>query len=286
MELTREFFIQRYVVEKKSSVEIAKEVGKASNTIRARMVALGIPLRDRKTASLLERSIELDPDQLQRLYLEDHKSPQIIADELGVTRRIVLGNLERLGIYEAKRTYGGEDHWMRGKTQSQESIEKAKKTRKERGLRYGPEPRVIEERFWPKIEKTNSCWNWMANKNNHGYGMVLYGDRKRLAHRISWELHNGKIPKGLCVLHKCDNPACVNPDHLFLGTIRDNYEDMVKKGRHPPPSNQFRQIPKAEVERIRELYQEGYSQIALVRMFGLHRSTISGYVHETRRKLV
>lgn len=94
------------------------------------------------------------------------------------------------------------------------------------------------ESFWKKVERKSSeeCWNWKAAKKCYGYGQMsshLGRDKSPLdAHRFSYELHNGPVPDGLCVLHKCDNPSCVNPAHLFLGTQQDNVDDMMKKGRH------------------------------------------------------
>ncbi len=98
---------------------------------------------------------------------------------------------------------------------------------------------TTEQRFWAKVRKTPTCWLWTASRRNKGYGAfaytkdgVLIQDR---AHRYSWTIHRGPIPEGLFVLHNCpggDNPACVNPAHLFLGTNRINVEDMVRKGRH------------------------------------------------------
>lgn len=92
------------------------------------------------------------------------------------------------------------------------------------------------ERFWMSVDKRSSdnCWEWTTSKS-HGYGIICEGPAgnctRHMAHRLSWEIHNGPIPKGLGVLHKCDNPPCVNPDHLFLGTQRDNMYDMMNKGR-------------------------------------------------------
>lgn len=93
----------------------------------------------------------------------------------------------------------------------------------------------VEERFWLHVQKTESCWVWTAHRNNNGYGLMRVGygiNRATVSvHRLSWKMHNGEPPPGKCVLHKCDNPPCVNPDHLFLGTHRDNTQDMIRKGR-------------------------------------------------------
>lgn len=93
------------------------------------------------------------------------------------------------------------------------------------------------KRFWSKVNKSGECWIWTASKRNKGYGAFVYpsldGDIiQGRAHRFSWEIHFGPIPEGLCVLHKCDIPACVNPEHLFLGTKADNNRDLYEKGHH------------------------------------------------------
>lgn len=89
------------------------------------------------------------------------------------------------------------------------------------------------ERFWANVHKggPDECWIWTASRNQRGAGHLWVGPLLRQAHRISYGLHNGPIPGWANVLHKCDNPPCVNPRHLFLGTQRDNMEDMFAKGR-------------------------------------------------------
>jgi hypothetical protein len=78
----------------------------------------------------------------------------------------------------------------------------------------------------------NGCREWNRRCDANGYGRLNRGDVSRWAHREAWRIHRGNIPEGLFVLHKCDNRKCVNPDHLFLGSARDNALDMVAKGRH------------------------------------------------------
>lgn len=93
----------------------------------------------------------------------------------------------------------------------------------------------IQERFWAKVDRSGDCWIWMGCRNGttqqHGYGRFNIGGHIFHAHRVAWEFTNGPVTDGMRVLHKCDNPPCVNPAHLFLGTQTDNMQDCATKDR-------------------------------------------------------
>ena len=96
---------------------------------------------------------------------------------------------------------------------------------------------TLEERFWSKVRKADgdACWAWTGAKRSD-YGAIKIAGDSVLAHRVAWELTNGPIPEGQHVLHRCDNPPCVNPSHLFTGSHADNMRDAFRKGRVVPPA--------------------------------------------------
>jgi hypothetical protein len=87
----------------------------------------------------------------------------------------------------------------------------------------------LTKRFWDKVNQIEGCWLWTAGVKNNGYGGFRLNNQTINAHRAAWLMVNGEIPKGLLVLHRCDNKLCVNPDHLYLGTHRDNMRDAVER---------------------------------------------------------
>jgi hypothetical protein len=121
---------------------------------------------------------------------------------------------------------------------------------------------TLEQRFWRKVFKDEDCWEWEGQKHNAGYGRldrVVKGKRTPMyAHRISWQLHYGSIPRGMHVLHRCDNPSCVNPTHLFLGTQRANNADKIAKNRQAMGVKfPHAKLTPSKVRAIRRKYAKG-----------------------------
>jgi len=130
----------------------------------------------------------------------------------------------------------------------------------------------------------DDCIPWPYGKAGNGYGSVQFGYYKKdYAHRVSYLITCGNIPEGLHVLHKCDNPPCINPRHLFLGTEKDNRADQIKKGRTCiGEKNGFSKLTESQVLQIRRLYKKGVvgrGQIAIGKLFGVHRINIRKIVN-------
>ena len=143
-------------------------------------------------------------------------------------------------------------------------------------------------RFWAKVSvaSENACWEWQASKNQKGYGQMTIGIRPFAAHRISYTIHYGQIPKELFVCHHCDNRTCVNPKHLFLGTPKDNTQDMVRKGRACiGERNASTKLTTADVLEIRQLASTGHvSQKEISDRFGISRGAVGGICKGLRWK--
>lgn len=142
---------------------------------------------------------------------------------------------------------------------------------------------LVEQRFWSRVNKTDTCWLWTAGKTK-GYGTISVNGSPRYAHQLSWLWANGQetLPHGEGVLHKCDVPACVNPAHLFTGTQAVNNWDKIIKGRNNPGRTQ--KVTPEAVEEIRQLYATGdYRQKDLALQFGVTRRQIGNITYGRRR---
>lgn len=152
--------------------------------------------------------------------------------------------------------------------------------------RNGQNP-IAAGAFWSQVEKTDGCWTWLGRKYPSGYGRF----RAKYAHRLAYELARGPIPDGLCVCHTCDNPPCVNPDHLWLGTHQDNMRDRNIKGRTAKQSgrtnarkrNASKLLTDQQILEIRRRYIPGQvTQIELAKEYGISKRFLWDIV--TRRR--
>lgn len=139
-----------------------------------------------------------------------------------------------------------------------------------------PISKPVEERLFGNINITAvGCWEWNGNKRPDGYGTIYsYVHKMMRAHRMSWLVVNGEIPKDMDVLHKCDNPPCINPDHLWIGTDADKVRDMDKKGRHSKGEQNHHKLSGKQVVAILDMLKNGLRQSECGKRFNVHRSNI------------
>lgn len=136
----------------------------------------------------------------------------------------------------------------------------------------------LRERFLSKVQRTESCWLWTGARKPKGYGNIKVNGVAKAAHRVAYELFKGPIPEGMHVLHTCDNPPCVNPDHLYAGTNADNQRDMRTKGRRLADKITY---PIAQEIRARAALEQ-ISQGALGREYGISQPMVSMIVNNKR----
>lgn len=130
-----------------------------------------------------------------------------------------------------------------------------------------------------EVDPETGCWNWKHAKDRYGRAIVNMGGKVRNAARVVWEQSKGLIPEGMCICHTCDNRSCVNPDHLWLGTVADNQADMQRKGRNRQPKGEAVGTAKLTEKQVREIlkkYDEGLvTQTALAKEYGVNDVTIN-----------
>lgn len=140
------------------------------------------------------------------------------------------------------------------------------------------------------VEKTDSCWLWTGWRNSQGYGKISRSNKggEISAHRLSYEMHIGPIEGDLCVCHTCDTPPCVNPDHLFLGTRKENNQDRHAKGRtvmlgHPGEKNPMAKLTRVQVDELRAKHAAGgRTTRSLAAEYGVSCGLVSGIISGKR----
>ena len=152
----------------------------------------------------------------------------------------------------------------------------------------GPTPKTLVERFWSKVDKSGDCWVWTAGTSPLGYGRIYVNPGgPQLAHRVSWQLAHGLIPEGLYVCHHCDNPPCVRPEHLYVGTDLDNVRDMMNRGRGfraRGDQHGKTKLSEEQVQEIHRLRRSGLLQREIADRFGVHSAHISRVLNGKRRE--
>jgi len=136
----------------------------------------------------------------------------------------------------------------------------------------------VEDRFWEKVDKSGSCWTWTAFRDKDGYGLFKVDGKNIGAHRFSYTIENGRIENGKLICHSCDNPSCVRPNHLWLGTHKDNAQDKVRKGRVQNQNGELNpncMYTENNIRAMMKLLKSGMKQKDIGKLFGVRQQYIS-----------
>lgn len=150
--------------------------------------------------------------------------------------------------------------------------------------------RPLAERLWSRVTRTDDCWTWDGHTNEQGYGQIGRGytvEGLALTHRVAWELTHGPIPDGIGVLHRCDNPPCCRPDHLFLGTQADNMQDAKAKGRArgvAGEANWNSKVTAHHVQQIRDLDAAGHDRKWIAQQYAITPQHVGAIARRDSRK--
>ena len=158
-------------------------------------------------------------------------------------------------------------HYMRLKTHGDPTIKSVKE--------LSPKERIIMN---SAIDTNTDCWIFIGNRVKNGYGQICINGKIGIAHRHSYVAFKGDIPGGLLVCHKCDNPSCVNPEHLFIGTHQDNSDDKIKKGRHNAAKGEKHyksKLSATDVINIRSMAKDGLTENEIAKKFNIGRGAVS-----------
>lgn len=150
----------------------------------------------------------------------------------------------------------------------------------------GKKRKPVWDAFHERIKKArNGCWNWTGLLGRWGYAKLQFRDRQLGASKVGWILYGGEVPAGMFVCHKCDNPKCVNPKHLFIGTPKDNTQDAIRKGRMlVGEKNGQHKLTAKQVIKIRERRKRGETLLSIANDFGVKMTAIHKIVHRDHWK--
>lgn len=248
---------QLYVEQELTQQQIAAKLGCNRRTIHNWMQEFGIESREQGPANPTEPHQKREV--LERLYVEQGLSMGEVGDRLGVSRSTIAHWLDRHNL-------------KRDDAPSDETVP------------LNVDDLSVKDRFWKNVRMgdEDECWEWTSTMS-HGYGKMRVQGQQARAHRISYKLANDRNIVGQLVLHHCDNPICVNPNHLYLGSQQDNLADAIDRDRINPPTGEDHpsaKLTEAEVAEIKRCLASGEVQRDIAKEYGVREMQISRIKHE------